>query len=319
MTDQPVPKVKKKRRERPRWLAELSWRVEAVAYDVMVLILRALPVDTASAFGGWVGRTFGPLGEHHQVARVNLKIAFPEMSEAEMAPLLRKIWDNVGRTFAEFTFVDRLTPSTGRTEVVGAERLEAIRQSGKPVIFVSGHLGNWEVMMASLVQSGVKSHAAYRPTNNPYIDKRIREGRARFGVDLLSPKGKGGKDLMLSLRKGLSVAMLVDQKFNQGPEVPFFGKPAPTMPGAARMAAQYDTFIQPLSIERLEGARFRLVVEDPIHLPEGLDRDARIEAGTRLINEQLEARIRRKPDDWFWVHRRWRRETYLKPSTGSAR
>ena len=315
MSEPEAPKRKKKRRRPPRWLMHIVWRVEAVAYDAMIALLRALPVDTASNFGAWMGKTFGPLGAHHHVARTNLKIAFPDMPEDERQRLLMAVWDNVGRTFAEFAFVDRLGPGSGRTEVVGLERLHAIRDAGKPVVFVSGHLANWELMMATLVWAGVPSHTAYRPTNNPYVDKRIREGRARYGVELLSPKGKGGRDLMLSMRRGVSVAMLIDQKFNQGIQVPFFGKPAPTMPGAARMAVQYGATIQPLSVERLGGARFRMIVEDPIELPEGLDREALIEAGTRLINERLEARIRRKPDDWFWVHRRWPREVYRKAAS----
>ena len=303
-----MPRKKRKNRDSP--LQHFIWRIEAIGFDLMTALLRALPVDAASGLGGWVLRTLGPLTSNDAVARTNLRFAFPEMSEAEMGPLLRQIWDNVGRTFAEFAFVDRLDPASGRVEVVGAERLEAIRTAGRPAIFVSGHFANWEIMMATLARSGVPVHAAYRPTNNPYVDRRIREGRARYGVELLSPKGKGGRDLMLSMRRGVSVAMLIDQKFNQGPKVPFFGRPAPTMAGPSRMAMQYDAVIQPLNVTRLKGARFRVEVEEPILLDFSAQREAEIERGTRLINARLERRIREHPKDWFWVHRRWPREDY---------
>lgn len=291
-------------------LQDLSWRIEAVGYDVLRVVLRLLPVDTASAFGGWLLRTLGPLSPNHLVARTNLGFAFPDMSEADKTALLPRIWDNVGRTFAEFVLMDRITPEAGRIEIVGRERLDVIREGGKPVIFVSGHFANWEVMMVALFSAGIAAHVAYRPTNNPYVNERIVQGRARYGITLLSPKGKGGRDLMLSLRRGTSLAILIDQKDSRGVVVPFFGKPAPTMPGAARMALHYGLEVQPLKVERLKGARFRMTVGDPIVLEKTGDNDQDIEVGTRRINTFLEGVIRDRPEGWFWVHRRWRREDY---------
>lgn len=291
-------------------LQDLTWRIEAMGFDVLSLVLRALPIDAASAFGGWLLRTLGPLSPNHAVARTNLGFAFPDMGEAETSRLLKGVWDNVGRTFAEFVLMDRITPATGRVEIVGRERLDAIRDSGKPVIFVSGHFANWEVMMVALFSAGIEAHVAYRPTNNPYVNKRIVEGRARYGITLLSPKGKGGRDLMLSLRRGTSLAILIDQKDSRGVVVPFFGKPAPTMPGAARMALHYGLEVQPLKVERLKGARFRMTVGDPIVLEKTGDNDRDIVVGTERINTFLEGVIRDRPEGWFWVHRRWRREDY---------
>lgn len=296
--------------DKPSFGQDLSWRIEAAGYDLMRALLRALPVDAASAFGGWLLRTLGPLSANQAVARANLGFAFPQMSEAEKAALLPRIWDNIGRTFAEFVLMDRITPESGRVEIVGRERLDAIKASGKPVIFVSGHFANWEVMMVALFSAGVAAHVAYRPTNNPYVNQRIVEGRARYGITLLSPKGKGGRDLMLSLRRGTSLAILIDQKDSSGVEVPFFGKTAPTMPGAARMALHYGLQVQPLEIERLKGARFRMTVGEPIVLEKSGDLDADIVAGTERINSFLERVITARPQEWFWVHRRWRRSAY---------
>jgi KDO2-lipid IV(A) lauroyltransferase len=289
---------------------DLSWRVQAVGYDLMRAVLRALPVDGASAFGGWLMRGLGPLSANDTVARTNLAFAFPRMSAAERDRLMPLIWDNVGRTFAEFVLMDRINPASGRIEIVGLDRLEAIKASGKPVIFVSGHFANWEVMMVALFAAGIEAHVAYRPTNNPYVNRRIVEGRARYGITLLSPKGKGGRDLMLSLRRGTSLAILIDQKDSRGIEAPFFGRPAPTMPGAARMALHYGLPVQPLSVERLGGARFRMTVGEPILLDKTGELDADILAGTTRINGFLEDVIRRRPQEWFWVHRRWRRSEY---------
>lgn len=296
--------------DKPSFLQNLTWRVEALGYDVMGAVLRLLPVGAASAFGGWLLGLIGPMTAYQSVAMTNLAIALPDRTEAERAAILKGVWDNVGRTFAEFVVMDRISPKTGRVEIVGGDRLEAIRASGKPVIFVSGHFANWETMMVALFSAGIEAHVAYRPTNNPYVNRRIVEGRARYGIKLLSPKGKGGRELMLSLRRGTSIAILIDQKDTSGIEVPFFGRPAPTMAGAARMALHYGLEVQPLSVERLKGARFRMTVHAPIVLEKTEDRDRDIAEGTARINAFLEDRIRERPEGWFFVHRRWRRREY---------
>lgn len=296
--------------EKPSFPQDLSWRIEAFGYDLLRAVLRLLPVDGASAFGGWLLGLIGPRTAYQSVAMTNLGFVFPDKGEGEKQAILKGVWNNVGRTFAEFVIMDRISPSTGRVEIVGGDRLEAIKAAGKPVIFVSGHFANWEVMMVALFSAGIEAHVAYRPTNNPYVNDRIVKGRAGYGIKLLSPKGKGGRDLMLSLRRGTSLAILIDQKDSQGLEVPFFGRPAPTMAGAARMALHYGLEVQPLAIERLDGARFRMTVGEPLTLEKTGDNAADIEAGTRRINDFLEARIRAKPEDWFFVHRRWRRREY---------
>lgn len=296
--------------EQPTFQQDLTWRIEALAYDVVGALLRLLPVDWVSAIGSGLMKLVGPMTAYQSVAMTNLAFAFPEKSDAERAGILKGVWDNVGRTFGEFVVMDRIGPKSGRLEIVGLERLEAIKASGKPVIFVSGHFANWEAMMVGLFSAGIQAHVAYRPTNNPYVNRRIVEGRARFGIDLLSPKGKGGRDLMLSLRRGTSIAILIDQKDTSGMDVPFFGRPAPTMVGAARMALHYGLDVQPIAIERLKGARFRLTVYEPIKLTPTEDKEADMIAGTARINAFLEERIREKPEGWFFVHRRWRRREY---------
>jgi KDO2-lipid IV(A) lauroyltransferase len=296
--------------EKPSALQDLSWRFEAFGYDLLSALLRILPIDSASGFGGWMLRLLGPLGGYRDVVRTNLGFALPDLTPAERARIERGVWDNVGRTFAEFVIMDRIATDPSRIEIVGLEKLAAIKASGKPVIFVSGHFANWEVMMVALFRAGIEAHVAYRPTNNPYVNRRIVEGRAGYGINLLSPKGKGGRDLMLSLRRGTSLAILIDQKDSSGIEVPFFGKPAPTMSGAARMALHYGLPVQPLSVERLTGARFRMTVGEPILLEKTGDTERDIVEGTMRINAFLEGVIRARPQDWFFVHRRWRRSDY---------
>ena len=297
-------------RDNPTLGEKISWRIEAIGYDLVVLLLRALPVDWASAFGGWLFRTIGPLTPVNRTASDNLRLAFPKLSEREHARLLSAQWDNVGRTFAEFPLMDRIRPGTGRVEVINGERLAEIRDRGEPVVFVSGHFANWEVMPATIVESGVNCLMTYRAMNNPLIDKRVKEGRAAYGVKLFAPKGEATRDLMSALSNGQSVALMNDQKFNAGLALPFFGHEAHTAPGPSRLALKYDAPLQTMTVERTRGARYRVVVHDPIHLEQTGDRARDIETAVRRVNAWVEARVRERPEEWFWVHKRWPKETY---------
>jgi KDO2-lipid IV(A) lauroyltransferase len=290
---------------------DVIWRLEALGFDIFTALFRLLPVDWASAMGGAVLRALGPLSGAHKVADRNLRLAFPDMSEAERERVLVAQWDGFGRTFAEFSLMDRILPSTGRVEVVNVERLHQIAAERLPVVFISGHLSNWEVMPAAIVDSGVTCQMTYRAANNPYVDDRIKKSRFRYGVRLFAPKGgDGARELLEAMGRGESVALMNDQKFNGGVAAPFFGHLAHTAPGPTRLALRFGTVLQPMSVQRTKGARFKVVVHDPIIVPRTGDRTADIEAGVRLINRFMEDRIRERPEEWFWVHKRWPGEVY---------
>jgi KDO2-lipid IV(A) lauroyltransferase len=286
------------------------WRLEAFGFQALFGFLRLLGVERASDLGGWLLRTLGPKTGTQKTVMRNLRIAFPDMAEAEREALALEQWDRTGRTFAELAVMDRLTPEGGRVEVVGMERLHALRDGGKAAVLISGHLANFEVMAAVIMASGLPCQVTYRAANNPYVDALIRQSRERYGIRLFAPKGDGTRELMAGMKRGDSIALLVDQKYNQGPEVAFFGQPVNASPGAARLALKFDTVIQPLSVVRLPGVRFRVTAHEPIRVAETGDRDADILAGVQAVNRFVEDRVREVPEDWFWVHRRWPDKVY---------
>lgn len=290
---------------------DLAWRLEALVFDLFTGLMRLLGLDAASAFGGWLVRRLGPLSGAHKTARRNLAIAFPDRDAAWREQVLADQWENLGRTFAEVPIMDRLAKASDRIELIGGERLAAIAAEGRPVVFVSGHLANWEVMPMVIVNSGVTCQMTYRAANNPYVDKRIRDSRFRYGVRLFAPKGgDGARELLDAMGRGESVALMNDQKFNGGVAAPFFGHLAHTAPGPSRLAIRFGTVLQPMSVQRLEGARFRVIVHEPIELPRTGDRSADIEAGVAAVNRFMEDRIRERPAEWFWVHKRWANAVY---------
>jgi len=157
---------------------DLLWRIEAGAYDLLEWLARSFPLDAVSDFGSGLFRRLGPLTSSHRVAAINLKIAFPQASDAEIAVLLDAQWDQLGRWAAEFPILDRIIADPERVEIEGAERLKEIAESGRPVVFISGHFSSFELMPAVILQAGIPCQITYRATNNPYVDQRIR--RARF-------------------------------------------------------------------------------------------------------------------------------------------
>lgn len=290
------------------------WRFEAWAYDFAEFLARLFPIDAVSDFGAWVFRALGPLTSPNRVAETNLRIAFPQASDAEIAGLLAAQWDQLGRWATEFLILDKIIADPSRVEVVGADRLAAIRDGAGPVVFISGHFSSFEIMPAVIIHAGITCQITYRATNNPYVDQRIRRSRFRYGVRLFAPKGtEGARNLMRALSKGESVALMNDQKFNGGVAAPLFGVICHTAPGPSTFALRYGAPLQPMSVQRMGKARFRVVVHDQIRLVDTGDREADIAAGVGRINAFVEERVRERPSEWFWVHKRWPSEIYKKP------
>ena len=206
----------------------LSHRLEAIGYDPLTGLLRLLPFAFVSWLGGALLRLVGPLTSKQRIARTNLKIAFPDASEAEIKRLLRDQWDNTGRTFSEFALTDRIHAFSEDSRVT-VEGLNYFLDNA-PGILISGHFANWEVMAAVLTQSGLPVQITYRRINNPHLDARVREKREAYGTKLLVPKSgpRGARQLLSALENGESIALLNDQKFNEGISVPFFGVEAMT-------------------------------------------------------------------------------------------
>ncbi len=286
-----------------------SHRVEALAYDVVTGIMRCLPFAFVSGLGAAVVKLIGPLSSKRHIVETGLRTAFPEKSDTEIKALVRAQWDNLGRTFAEFPVTDRLKPfeKNSRITIVGLEHFRA----NQPAILISGHFANWEIMATVLTQSDHTVRITYRKINNPLIDARVRKQREAYGTKFLVKKSShaGGRELFEALRSGESIAILNDQKFNTGIEVPFFGEPAMTAPGAVRLALKTGHPLLPMIVTR-DKSRFTVTFYPPIELSKTGQRDADVLSGVKRVVAFTEDRIRENPAQWFWVHRRWPKALY---------
>jgi KDO2-lipid IV(A) lauroyltransferase len=265
-----------------------------------------LPLDWASAIGGALARTIGPRLGISKRARLNIGRALPELSQAEVARIIAGMWDNLGRVAAEYPHLQgiRIFEPGGHVETHGFEHIDRAVATGRRMIIFSGHIANWEIGMLAAVQYGIEVAQIYRAANNPLIDRMITRFRG-IGGELI-PKGTvAARRAIAVLHRGAHVTMLADQKMNDGIPVPFFGRPAMTASALAALALRFDCDVLPARVERLGGARFRLTVFPPLPLPRSGDHHADVATLMTRVNQTLEGWIRDRPQEWFWVHRRW--------------
>lgn len=282
----------------------LSYRIEAAAVIAAFTLFRLLPMDWASALGGWIGRTVGPrLGASRKAER-NLALALPGLDERARRRVVVGMWDNLGRVMAEYPHLGTIARA-GRVVTDGCEAVTAMAQAGKPFVMAGGHLANWEVLQIAADQLGVTAPTmVYRAPNNPLVDRLLTRARAVGSMQFTTKGAKGARVLLERMREGGAIAMLVDQKMNDGIPVPFFGRPAMTAPAAAQLALRFDCPLVVARAERLNGARFR-ITSRRIEPPGTGDRNADIAQMTAEMTAVLEGWIRERPEQWLWLHRRW--------------
>jgi KDO2-lipid IV(A) lauroyltransferase len=277
--------------------------LEAALLIAVFGLLRLLPIDWASGVGGSIAARIGPMLKVSNVARRNLALAFPELGRAEIEALVRGVWNNLGRVAGEYPHLAAI--ARRRVELVGLESALAVRDDGKPGILFAGHLANWELLPMVASGLGIPLTLVYRAANNPLVDRVIARLR-RAGNAVFLPKGpSGARGTLAAMRDGAHLAMLVDQKMNDGIAVPFFGITAMTAPALAQLAYRFDCPVLPARMERLGGAHFRLTVLPPLAIPHTGNRPADILAAMTAVNHLLEDWIRANPSQWLWLHKRW--------------
>lgn len=287
--------------------AQVLYVLEYALFWSVMAGFRALGLERASDLGGWLARTLGPRIPVTRRARRNMAAALPHLSEAERERYITEMWDNLGRTFAEYPHLEKFwsVKPGARIEICGMEHALAAISKGRGGLFVSGHCGNWEVLPRCIKDVGQQGTLVYRPPNNPYVDAWISRQRS-IGLPTMAAKGgESARSLIRTLKSGGFLAMLVDQKANDGISVPFFGRAAMTATGAPNLALRHNAPIVPAWGERLPGQRFRLTVYPEIPFPNTGDRDKDTYALALALNQFLEARIRENPANWLWLHSRW--------------
>ncbi|ACT58696.1 lysophospholipid acyltransferase family protein [Hirschia baltica] len=292
-----------------------QWRVEAFAWDhIYWNRFSKKTIDQASDDGAKLIRKLGPIfgKSAHRTATRNLAMAFPEWSKEQVEECALKSWENFGRIAGELPHVHkiRVDGDDPRLNVEGAHHVDAINALGKPCVIISCHMANWEVMAQPITSRLKDCVITYRSANNPHIDKRIADARLQNSVGTLAAKGTGTRDLMRALASKRSVALMNDQKYNEGVPIPFFGHDAMTAPGPTRMAHRYKIPLLPISTRRTAPARYTVTFHAPIWTDQAMSADEAVADTLPKITAWTESQIRAAPDQWFWQHNRWPKEAW---------
>ncbi len=285
--------------------------------SLLKLIRRTNPDRIADRAGRFMQR-LGPKLKEHKIGRANLAAAFPEKPPEEIEAILRGVWDNLGRVAAEYAHLDKMeivNPDTREPAIIDYDdvtlaRFRHLRDDGKPALIFTAHLANWELPALVATDYGLDATILYRAPSIDGVAKAVKDIRAvKMGelvpTDHLSPIRLGR-----ALERGSHVAMLVDQYFTQGINVTFFGRAARTNPLIARLARHFDCPIHGTRMIRLGGRRFRCELTEEIVPPRDEKGRVDIQGTMQAITSVVEGWVREHPEQWLWLHRRWRDRGY---------
>ncbi|MEP7030074.1 MAG: lipid A biosynthesis lauroyl acyltransferase [Pseudolabrys sp.] len=278
----------------------------------LIKIVRLTNPDRIANVSGWIMRRLGPLFPENKVGRDNLTHAFPEKSAAEIEIILGGVWENLGRMGAEFAHLDRLwdfDPNRpGRIEIPQStiDRFIQIQNDGKPALIFAAHLGNWELPAICGATYELDSAVLYRKPNIPAVDRWLNQTRAASMGELIATDLSAPVKIAEALQRGAHVGMLVDQYYRRGVPVIFFGQRTMANPLLARLAQHFDCPIYGAHMIRLPGNRFRGEMTEEIAAVRGSDGKVDIAATMQVITTVIEGWVREHPEQWLWLHRRWR-------------
>jgi KDO2-lipid IV(A) lauroyltransferase len=268
--------------------------------------------DASSDFGGKLARRFGPWLPASRIGRDNLRRAFPEKSKAEIEAILAGVWDNLGRVAGEFVHLDRMwdyddaRPNAGRIETFHVDRFIGLYTDNKPALIFSAHLANWELAAIAGRKYGLDSAVLFRVPNNPFIAELIHETRRDMMSQLVPAGSDAGLFMGGVLARGGHLGILVDQHRKPGVPVTFFGRKCWANDAFARLARNYDCPVHGARVIRLPKNRFRIELTRAIELPRDADGRIEIQGAMQTITSIIEAWVREHPEQWLWLHRRWR-------------
>ena len=268
-------------------------------------LFKILGLNFSSKIGGKLFEKIGPLFRSKKLIHANIKRALPHISQENLNEFVKLMWNNYGRVFAEYIFIKdfRNGKYSSNIKIEGQDILEKIRQTEQQVIFVSGHLSNFELMAMHLEKTGIKLSAIYRPLNNIFLNPLMEKIRKKYICKHQIKKGIGGMKKLMSLKKeNFSTALMIDQRVSEGIFSNFFDQRALTTTIPAQLIKKFKIPVVPIHIQRNNGPNFKITIQKPIIFSE----ENSIQNITDKLNYVLENLIKIKPEQWIWSHNRWK-------------
>ena len=269
------------------------------------IIFKIIGYKKASNLGKIIGKRFGPFFRSNKKIKRNLENSNIGNSDKDREIIINSMWGNYGRIFAEYIFIKKYRQDilSNNIEIIGQNVLEEIKHNNNPVIFISGHFNNFELMAMYIEKSGIDLAAIYRPLNNIFVNPLMENIRKKYICKKQIKKGiSGTKEVLKNFKNGTSIALMIDQRVSEGIRCNFFNREALTTTIPAQFVKKFNCKIVPIYIERKNGYQFKLEIFKPIEFT----KNENVEIITSDLNQVLEKMIRRNPEQWIWTHNRWK-------------
>ena len=287
-------------------MKKIKYFLQFICVIFFFVIFKILGLKLASIISSNIFILFGPIFRSNKIVFSNLKIAFPNIDENRKKQILKKMWFNYGKIFAEYMFIKDFRHNekySAKISIENKDIIEKIKKDNEQVIFISGHFNNFELMAMQIEKLGIKLTALYRPLNNPYLNPIMEKIRKKYICKKQVKKGiSGTKDLLLDFKDGSSIALMIDQRVSQGIRSNLFNKEALTTTIPAQFIKKFKIRIVPVHVERQRDNDFKIKFFEPVNF----SNEESIETITFKLNKILEEMIIKNPEQWIWTHNRWK-------------
>ena len=286
-------------------MSSIKYFVQFLIIFFLFIIFKILGLNLASNFSSWFLKIFGPFFRSKKIIDNNILKAFPAIDSENLKKISMNMWGNYGRILSEYVFLKNFRESKfeDRLEIVGQNILDEIKKEGKPVIFISGHFNNFELMAMHIEKSGVDLAVIYRPLNNKFLNSIMEKIRKKYICKNQIKKGmRGTKQLLSFFKNNHSIALMIDQRVSQGIKSNFFKQEAYTTTIPAQFVKKFNCKIVPIYVERINKINFKLTISKPLKYSD----ESTIEDITLDLNHVIEKMILKNPDQWIWTHNRWK-------------
>ena len=287
-------------------MKNIKYFLQFLIVITLFTLFKFLGLKLSSKLSGYIMYIFGPLFRSNRTADINIKKALPKSTPEERKVVLKSMWYNYGKIFSEYMFLRKFRNSPDYSKnilIKNYKILEEIKKNNEPVIFVSGHFNNFELMAMYLDKFGINLAAIYRPLNNKFLNPIMEYIRKNYICNNQVKKGVSGtKQLLKHFKNNTSIALMIDQRVSQGIKSNFFNEPAYTTTIPAQFVKKFNAKVVPIYIERTKENKFNLEIYEPLIF----NKTDSIEQITDELNQLLEKMILKNPDQWIWTHNRWK-------------
>jgi KDO2-lipid IV(A) lauroyltransferase len=288
----------------------IKYFLEFVLVIFFFLIFKIIGLKLSSALGEYIGKYFGPLFRNKTIAKKNILIAFPNISQEEINSIINSMWKNIGRIFGEYVHINKFSVvDEKKVKIIFTNRknIEMLKNNNYPIVFFSGHFANFELMARCLRELGFNIGAIYRPLNNIFLNPVMEFIRKKYICPIQIEKSqKGTKKLIKHISTNNPLALMIDQRLSSSIRVPFFNKPATTTTTPAQLAIKYNALLVPVFIKRIKNTNFEFFIEEPLLINKTNNYEKDIFNITQNMNYKIEEFIKKDPAHWLWSHDRWK-------------